>query len=123
MDEGLQVLVVEDDASVRRMVVRALSAAGYAVSDVGTGREALERLAERPAPRLVLTDLVLPDMRGGQLAAAARAARPGLRIVFMSGYTAGHDASQGIEAGSERFLEKPFTPQALVEKVREALDA
>ena len=115
------VLVVEDDVSVREISVRALRARGYQVVEAANGIEALS-LAERLGHRidLLVTDMVMPQMGGLDLAEKLRANRPRLRALFTSGYTE-DNASQlrGIE--DARFLQKPFTGSALARRVREVL--
>ncbi|MEP6866378.1 MAG: PAS domain S-box protein [Deltaproteobacteria bacterium] len=117
------VLVVEDDASVRRIIRRTLERAGYRVVDAPNGREAVqtwEGLADKPA--LVLTDLVMPGMSGHQVAAALRKTMPAVRVLYTSGYSA-ENAGKELELRTgENFVQKPFAPAALLEAVRRCLD-
>jgi len=112
------VLVVEDEETVRRLAAEVLRQAGYAVETASDGAGALRVLRERrDGVRLVLTDTVMPGMSGRELATRLSAERPGLKVIFMSGYV-----ERGIEgAGGQAFLEKPFTPHGLLAKVREIL--
>jgi PAS domain S-box-containing protein len=115
------VLVVEDDPSVREIAVRALRARGYQVVEAANGIEALS-LAERLGHRidLLVTDMVMPQMGGLDLAERLRANRPRLRALFTSGYTE-ENAAQLREIEDARFLQKPFTGSALARRVREVL--
>jgi two-component system, cell cycle sensor histidine kinase and response regulator CckA len=122
---GETILVVEDEASVRRLVVHVLSGSGYEVLEAGSAHEVEEVLhALGREPDLLLTDVVLPGRISGRDVAEMLTGRlPGLTVLFMSGYTKDsvvHDGhlDQGVE-----FLEKPFTPEALLRKVRAVLDA
>ncbi len=118
------VLVVEDDAAVRRLVHRVLEPAGYTVLSAPSGPEAL-RLHERHGGPLdlLLTDVVLPSMDGVAVAERFRALHPGLRILFMSGYPAHAPTDLGVFRPDLAFLHKPFTAAGLLRKVRERLDA
>jgi two-component system, cell cycle sensor histidine kinase and response regulator CckA len=117
------VFVVEDEPPVRQLVVRLLQRAGYATLEAGSGPEAAAILHQGGPLDLLLTDMVLPGGMGGrEVAAAVRAARPGVPVVFMSGYT--QDSSVFAGTGDEcfAFLEKPFAPDVLLKAVRGALD-
>ncbi|HZY04481.1 MAG TPA: PAS domain S-box protein [Anaeromyxobacteraceae bacterium] len=117
------VLVVEDAPAVRELAVRALEEAGYRVLQARNGREALAA-AGAPGPvHLVLTDVVMPDMSGPQLAQALGRNRPGTRVLYMSGYTENTVVHHGVIDAGVSFLAKPFTPTTLLEKVRQVLDA
>lgn len=117
------VLVVEDSAALRRVVVRALSAAGYAVLPACDGAEALALAEAHPGPiALVLTDVVMPGLTGRELAARLETAMPNLRVLFTSGYTENAIVHQGALERGVRFLPKPFSPAELLEAVRAALD-
>jgi CheY-like chemotaxis protein len=115
------VLVVEDDPSVREIAVRALRARGYQVAEAANGVEALA-VAERLGNRIdvLVTDMVMPQMGGLDLAEKLRALRPRLRALFTSGY-AQDGATQLRELDDLRFLQKPFTGSALARRVREVL--
>jgi two-component system, cell cycle sensor histidine kinase and response regulator CckA len=120
---GETVLLVEDEQSVRRLSERILKGAGYEVLVTESGQEALEMCA-RPDQQidLLVTDVVMPGMLGPELVARATAVRPGLKVVFMSGYV--HQMIDLMEGdrGDFAFIEKPFTVDALLDGVREALD-
>ncbi len=117
------ILLVEDEEAVRRIARLALETRGYRVLEAAEGR-AGESLFDAcgGAVDLLVTDVVMPHMNGRQLAAALRARKPGLPVLFMSGYT--RDVSEGGEV-SERddLLQKPFTPSMLARRVRAALAA
>jgi two-component system, cell cycle sensor histidine kinase and response regulator CckA len=119
------IVLVEDEAGVRELLVDVLSRAGYRTCVGGSWREVLVRLDDlETPPDLLITDVVLPEqVDGAAVAARMRQRYPGLRVLFMSGYTRGAmPISAGLDSGVE-FLEKPFELQALLRKVREMLDA
>jgi CheY-like chemotaxis protein len=116
------ILLVEDEDAVRSLARRILERYGYSVLVAGTGAEALEIARNRPAPiQLLLSDLVMPGMAGPELASQLVAARPEMRVIFMSGYTDDAVVRNGLLSEIGVFLQKPFTPDGLVRKVREAL--
>jgi PAS domain S-box-containing protein len=117
------VLVVEDAPAVRELAVRALEEAGYRVLQARNGREALAAAGAAGPVHLVLTDVVMPDMSGPQLAQALGRNRPGTRVLYMSGYTENTIVHHGVIDAGVSFLAKPFTPTSLLEKVRHVLDA
>ncbi len=113
------ILLVDDDPSVRETTAELLRTFGYAVIEAGGGRPALECLRAEPEIALLLTDVVMPDMNGPALAEAARAMRPHLPVVFISGYT--DLASVGETVLPGRIVSKPFRPADLTEQVAAAL--
>jgi signal transduction histidine kinase/ActR/RegA family two-component response regulator len=118
-----RILVVEDDAAVRRVAVSVLRHLGYTVEEVATGEAAIDRLRRgHPAPDLLLTDIVLTGMSGTELAGHAVAIQPGLPVLFMSGYADAAVTGDGPLALGANFIQKPFTADRLGRKVREALD-
>jgi PAS domain S-box-containing protein len=121
-DERL--LVVEDDAGVRSFLLTALRSAGYAVTEAADGAEAVAQLNHNSSIDLLVTDVVLPGgMNGREVAAAVEVLRPGIRILYTSGYPRCAIASQGkLEDGVE-LLMKPYTRETLVRRVRAVLDA
>jgi PAS domain S-box-containing protein len=113
------ILVVEDDARVRRLVVSRLRDAGYSVIEAEAGAQALQLLAEHPEVSLVFTDMVMPGgMNGGDLAEHVRALRPDVKMLFTSGYA--EPSAAGRAAGS--WLQKPYTARELALRLRELLD-
>ena len=117
------ILLVEDDAQVRMAAHRILTRAGYVVLEASDGAEALRVAAERPrAVDLLLTDMVMPDMSGRELAGRFRTLRPDVPIAYMSGYTEDTIVRQGGFEPGTVFIAKPFTPQTLTAKLRQALD-
>jgi CheY-like chemotaxis protein len=118
------VLLAEDDESLRVLATRVLGALGYKVLVARTGREALRIVAEHKGPiDMIATDVVMPEMNGSQLVEKVLEARPGIRVLFMSGYTDDEVMRRGVINGQTAFLQKPFTPDLLAHKVREVLDA
>jgi PAS domain S-box-containing protein len=117
------VLLVEDEDAVRALASRVLAERGYAVLEARNGREALAAL-EQPGHgiSLVLTDVVMPEMGGVELSERIARAHPGVRIVYMSGYTEGDKLQPTIRASPYPFLQKPFSAESLAARVREALD-
>ncbi|MFI5182615.1 MAG: ATP-binding protein [Thermoanaerobaculia bacterium] len=117
------VLVVEDEEAIRRLTCRALEAYGYTVLSAAGAREAI-RLCEEYAGEihLMLTDVVMPGVSGRELARSAAALRPLVKVLFMSGYTDNVVVHHGVLDPGTPFLQKPFTPRSLAQKVREVLD-
>jgi two-component system, cell cycle sensor histidine kinase and response regulator CckA len=118
------ILLVEDEAVVRDLVCEILRESGYVVLSANSGADAMETTAEHIKPiDLLITDVVMPEMSGPELANILRRARGEMRVLYMSGYT--DDAvlvRQGLPENSA-FLRKPYTPQQFLQKVRETLDA
>ena len=117
------VLIAEDETPVRTLVAATLQRLGYTVHTAADGEEALRVFEETPFHRidLLLADVIMPVMGGRELAEKLIARQPGLKVLFMSGYTAEMIGSQDLLSIGTGFLQKPFTPAALGEKVRECL--
>jgi CheY-like chemotaxis protein len=117
------ILLVEDEPAVRQLARMVLSKLGYTVLEALSPEDA-ERLAGNDGAEihLLLTDVVMPGMSGHELAKRLTARCPQLRVLYMSGYTYNVIAQDGTLEEGISFLQKPFTPQVLTEKVREALD-
>lgn len=116
---GELVLLVEDEPDVRRLAARLLGELGYRLLEAGDGPAALAILAEQPHIDLMLTDVVLPHgMSGIELARRARELRPGLPVLFMTGYAEGVPAAGGAEID---LLQKPFRKTELAVRLRRAL--
>jgi CheY-like chemotaxis protein len=117
------VLLVEDEASLRKLVRECLEASGYTVLEASHGTAALERSERHPGRiDLLMTDVVMPGMSGRELAERLRASRPEIRILYMSGYTDDAVVLHGVLAEDMAFLQKPFTAAELAGRVREVLD-
>jgi len=115
------VLVAEDESAVRESVRRILERAGYTVIEARHGADALLLWRERRDEiALVLTDVVMPEMRGAELAMTLREAAPDTRIVFMSGYAS--DSARATMSPDDALLTKPFDAETLLRVVRDALD-
>jgi two-component system cell cycle sensor histidine kinase/response regulator CckA len=122
LGSGELVLIVEDEPDVMRMAVRALAEAGYTVLEASGGREALAILLEAGERiRLVVTDVVMPVMTGRDLVSRITEVRPGLPVIFMSGYTDEDVIRRGLMQRGSRFLQKPFSPDTLARQVHQAL--
>jgi PAS domain S-box-containing protein len=118
------VLLVEDEASLRGVMCETLRGAGYRVLESGTAEDALAAAAAHDgAIHLLLTDVVMPGASGEALEAQLRPARPGIRVVFMSGYTDDAISRHGVLEPGRHFLQKPFAADVLLREVRRALDA
>jgi two-component system, cell cycle sensor histidine kinase and response regulator CckA len=116
------VLVVEDQPSLRALVREVLEGAGYEVLEAGTPAEALATSAAHQGPiDLLLTDVVLPQMGGAALAAHLKTTRPCAGVLYMSGYTDQILGHHGVLEPGTHFVQKPFTFDGLLRKVREAL--
>ena len=118
------VLVVEDEHALRAVARRMLAGFGYRVLVASSGEGALAVLKEHAEPiDLVITDVIMPGISGRELAKRLAVVRPGLRILFMSGYADDALADHGVLAADVAYLQKPFTPDELARRVREVLDA
>ena len=117
------ILLVEDEDILRSLSERVLKRYGYTVLSASTGADAVAIAAHSGNTlHAVVTDVVMPGMNGRQLAEKLRQIRPGLKILFMSGYTDDEVIRRGVLRGEAAFLQKPFTPAELALKVREVLD-
>ena len=117
------ILVVEDDETIRNLVLKVLKGNGYTVLVAANGDEA-ERVAERHPGRihLLITDVVLPGLSGPEVARRLVATRTDTRALYLSGYTNDAVLRRGVLEAGVAFLQKPFTPGVLGRKVREVLD-
>jgi PAS domain S-box-containing protein len=119
---GETILLVEDDEEVRMLALRTLQDAGYSVLDAATGDRALQVAQSYGVSiRLLVTDVVMPGMCGRELAERLLAEHPGLRVLYVSGYTDDAVVRHGIESDRVHFVPKPYAPAALVARVREVL--
>jgi CheY-like chemotaxis protein len=118
------VLVVEDDAMIRELARQVLEPLGYRVLVTSTGDEALAASAAWTGRiHLLLTDVVMPGMQGNQLAEVLRAQRPGIKVLFMSGYTPDALAIQGLLEPGVALVHKPLRPATLLRHIRRVLDS
>jgi signal transduction histidine kinase len=118
---GEVILVVEDEASVRKLTIEGLTELGYVVLEAETAAAALRVLDSNENVALLLTDVVMPDMNGRKLAEAALHRFPDLRVLYMTGYTRNAIVHNGVLDADVQLLSKPFTIETLALKVREAL--
>jgi PAS domain S-box-containing protein len=120
---GETILVVEDEESVRRLVVEVLRRQGYEVMQAEDGVQALDVLGgNADVLDLVVTDIVMPKMGGPEVASRVREMRPDIKVLFMSGYSADADRLEALAVAGTAFLAKPFTPTQLAAKVRALCD-
>ena len=118
------IIVVEDENAVRELTVRILRHLGYRVLSASGGPEALETAKANPEHiALLLTDVVMPGMSGKELADVLLPARPGMRVLYLSGYTEHTVVNHGVLEPGLDFLPKPFTREGLANKIREILGA
>jgi PAS domain S-box-containing protein len=118
------ILLVEDDERVRDLVLRILRPQGYTLLEARDGQDALQQAADHAGHiHLLLTDVVMPGLNGQLLSRQLSKLRPGLKVLFTSGYTDDMIAHHGVLDPGVAFLEKPFSPIVLARKVREVLDA
>jgi signal transduction histidine kinase len=116
------ILVVDDEPMMRRLVRSILETSGYTVLEAQLGDEAMRLLEQHPAPiHLLLTDIVMPGIKGQELVEQARALNPSIKVMFMSGYLDDPVIRLEVEAFGAAFLQKPFNPDDLTRKVLEVL--
>jgi two-component system, cell cycle sensor histidine kinase and response regulator CckA len=117
------ILLVEDEETVRRLTCDILSSSGYEVLIAKNGEEAIDICKRhRGNIDLMLTDVVMPGMNGKQAAESVMSHREPMQVLYMSGYTDDAIVRQGVLDPGTNFIEKPFTAQGLIWKVREMLD-
>ena len=120
---GETILVVEDDADVRAVIVAGLRSLGYTVHEAGYGQQALDVLDDAYRFDLLITDVVLPgDMHGRDVAREVARLMPGIKVLYMSGYAENSIIHQGRLDPGVRLLMKPYRQEALAQAVRDALD-
>lgn len=118
------ILLAEDDEAIRNLIREVLETSGYRVLEAANGLAALQLCEQYEEPiHLLLTDVVMPEMSGRILAERLSAIRPNLRVLYMSGYTTDTVVLHGVLSEGTSFIQKPFTPATLVNKVREVLSA
>jgi two-component system cell cycle sensor histidine kinase/response regulator CckA len=118
------ILIVEDEPSVLRLAVQVLLKQGYTLLEAVNGEEALHIVQEQDDKKinLLLTDVVMPQMGGKELADQLKTLHPDIKVLYISGYTDDAIVHHGVLEPGTNFLQKPFSPAALTHKVREALD-
>jgi signal transduction histidine kinase len=119
---GQVVLVVEDDADVRWLVVQMLEDLGYAPLEAESPQDALDKLDATPQVRVLMTDIVMPQMNGRVLADRAVARRPDLKVLYTTGYTRNAIIHNGVLDPGVQLINKPFKIEALAKKLAEMLD-
>jgi len=118
------VLLAEDAAALRAVARRVLERGGYTVLEAPSGKTALDLAVEHDGRiHLLITDVIMPEMSGRQLAERLKEQRPELKVLFVSGYTDDSIIRHGILEPGIAFLQKPFSPEVLARKVREVLDS
>lgn len=123
LDGDETILLVEDESSLRDLAFAILVRRGYTVLEASNGEEAINASRNYSGTiHLMLTDVVMPLMNGRELADKLRLERPGMSILFMSGYTDEAIIRHGVLDSKNAFIQKPFTPISLSKKVREILD-
>lgn len=116
-----EILIVDDEANVRRMLASLLESEGFRTREAGTGAEAIQAV-EASEPEAVLLDLMLPGMNGLEALQRLRERRPDLSVVMMSGKATLRDAVEATKLGAFQFIEKPLTPEAVLVTLRSALE-
>jgi two-component system cell cycle sensor histidine kinase/response regulator CckA len=116
-------LIVENEAAIRNLLQMALRKNGYTVLAAESGHEALELVRVHAGPLdLLITDVMMPDMDGPELVRQLTTIRPETRTLFMSGYMDDALGEHGILPANVNFIQKPFSPRVIAQKVRDILD-
>jgi DNA-binding response OmpR family regulator len=117
------ILVVEDDESVRSLLVRQLQTAGFDMHDAGDAQQALEKLKTIPLPDLIICDVMMPGMTGVQFAKHLKGTNEfkQVPIIFLTARTGALDVIEGINAGARHYITKPFNMKDLLDKVVKAM--
>ena len=116
-------LIVENEPAIRNLLQVALRRNGYTVLAAESGREALELVRNHAdAIHLLITDVVMPDMDGPELVRQLSTILPDTRTLFMSGYMDDTLGERGILSSNANFIQKPFSPRTIAQKVRDILD-
>ena len=122
MADPITILVVEDEAQVRELVVEMLNAKGYKVIDADNGKDAIQLYNNhRDEIQLILTDVVMPEMNGKKLIESLAGINENKKVLYMSGYTDNAIETQGILDEETHFIQKPFTPIDLFNKIQNVL--
>ena len=113
---------MEDEALVRLFTSRILRVCGYDVIEAESGEKALKKVSGSESEiDLLLTDVVMPRVSGGELATKLKASHPGLKVIYMSGYNDDEVMKYGVSREDTTFLQKPFTRDLLVQRIQESL--
>lgn len=121
---GETILVVEDEVAVRTLVRRILTRSGYTVVVASDGNDAIQQAEAHDGPlHLLLTDVVMPGLGGRAVADRVSVLRPGIKVIYMSGYVDDAVVRAGVLLEGVNFLQKPFTLDGLTAKIREVLDS
>jgi two-component system, cell cycle sensor histidine kinase and response regulator CckA len=116
-------LIVENEAAIRNLLQMALQKNGYRVLTAESGREALDLINAHSGPiHLLITDVMMPDIDGPELVRRLSTLRPDTRTLFMSGYMDDALGEQGVLPSNVNFIQKPFSPRTIAQRVREILD-
>ncbi len=118
---GETILVVEDDPAILRLTGKLLQDLGYRPLLADSVEKALELAAAAESLHLLLTDVIMPRMNGAELAASIGALRPGIKVIFMSGYTADVIAHKGVLNDDVTYIQKPFSRNGLAVTLKKAL--
>ncbi len=117
--EKEKILLVEDDVGVRRLTSILIHSEGYQVLEVDSPSQVLDILDQKSDPiDLIITDLMMPEMSGTELASLIKIKYPEMKLLFISGYTGDSQETYGIRTADHHYLQKPFTKQELIEKIR-----
>lgn len=117
-----RILVIDDEEIVRISCKKCLAPEGYDIDVAPNGTEGM-RLTEANAYDLILTDLKMPDMDGMEFLVKTKERQPHAKVIMITGYSTVEHAVKAIRAGAYNYIEKPFTPDALITAVKEALEA
>jgi DNA-binding NtrC family response regulator len=115
------ILIVEDENAVRRLTASALANLGYDIIEAPSGPIALTLATERKRIHLLVTDVIMPEMNGRRVFEEMQAIHPGIKVLYVSGYSAEAIAHHGILDEGVQLLQKPFTMQSLAQNVRDVL--
>jgi len=119
---GETILLVEDDESLRQLAARVLRNGGYRVLEAANGEDAMNGAGDHGQVNLLITDVEMPKMGGGELARRLCARDPGLRVVYMSGYSEAALKKHVALTPGAAWLTKPFSPSELLREARSQLD-
>ena len=123
MDGNATILLVEDEKPILRLAMKILTQRGYQVIAAGSPALAIDLVQKFPGPiHLLITDVVMPEMNGKELSGKIAALRPGIKTLYMSGYTADIIARDGVIEEGTQFLQKPFSAKSLAQKTAEVLE-